>query len=82
MCVLRRRSLEKRWLIIVKVTFRVLCMIFILYLCTRIAIISYFLIEHLKRLSVMDGRFFRSFAEAEMGVIKANTGVFTGNLDK
>lgn len=82
MCVLRRRSFEKRWLIIVKVTFRVLCMIFILYLCTRIAIISYFLIEHLKRLSVMDGRFFRSFAEAEMGVIKANTGIFTGNLDK
>lgn len=57
-------------------------MIFILYLCTRIAIISYFLIEHLKRLSVMDGRFFRSFAEAEMGVIKANTGIFTGNLGK
>lgn len=82
MCVLRRRSFEKRWLIIVKVTFRVLCMIFILYLCTRIAIISYFLIEHLKRLSVMDGRFFRSFAEAEMGVIKANTGIFTGILDK
>lgn len=82
MCVLRRRSFEKRWLIIVKVTFRVLCMIFILYLCTRIAIISYFLIEHLKRLSVMDGRFFRSFAEAEMGVIKANTGIFTGNLGK
>lgn len=82
MCVLRRRSFEKRWLIIVKVTFRVLCMIFILYLCTRIAIISYFLIEHLKRLSVMDGRFFRSFAEAEMGVIKANTGIFTGDLGK
>lgn len=57
-------------------------MIFILYLCTRIAIISYFLIEHLKRLSVMDGRFFRSFAEAEMGVIKANTGAFTGDLGK
>ena len=82
MCVLRRRSFEKRWLIIVKVTFRVLCMIFILYLCTRIAIISYFLIEHLKRLSVMDGRFFRSFAEAEMGVIKANTGISTGDLGK
>lgn len=30
----------------------------------------------------MDGRFFRSFAEAEMGVIKAKTGIFTGNLDK
>lgn len=58
-CVLRRRSFEKRGLVIVKVTFRVLCMNFILYLCTRIAIISYFLIEHLKRLSVMDGRFFR-----------------------
>lgn len=56
---------------------------FILYLCTRMAIISYFfLIEHLKRLSVMDGRFFRSFAEAEMGVIKANTGIFTGILSK
>lgn len=38
----------------------------------------FFLIEHLKRLSVMDGRFFRSFAEAEMGVVKANTGIFTG----
>ena len=30
----------------------------------------------------MGGRFFRSFAEAEMGVIKANTGIFTGNLGK
>lgn len=30
----------------------------------------------------MDGRFFRSFAEAEMGVFKANTGIFTGNLGK
>lgn len=57
-------------------------MIFILYLCTRIAIISYFLIEHLKRLSVMDGRFFRSYAKAEMGVIKANTGIITGILSK
>lgn len=42
----------------------------------------FFLIEHLKRLSVMDCRFFRSFAEAEMGVIKANTGIFTGILSK
>ena len=41
-CVLRRRSFEKRGLVIVKVTFRVLCMNFILYLCTRMAIISYF----------------------------------------
>lgn len=82
MCILRRRSFEKRGLVIVKVTFRVLCMNFILYLCTRIAIISYFLIEQLKRLSVMDSRFFLFFAEAEMGVIKANTGIFTGNLDK
>ena len=30
----------------------------------------------------MDGRFFRSFAEAEMGVIKVNTGIFTGDLGK
>jgi len=30
----------------------------------------------------MDGRFFRSFAEAEMGVVKANTGNLTGNLGK
>lgn len=30
----------------------------------------------------MDGRFFRSFAEAEMGVIKANTGIFTGIFSK
>mgnify|MGYP001709960754 CR=1 FL=1 len=30
----------------------------------------------------MDGRFFRSFAEAEMGVIKVNTGIFTGILSK
>ena len=80
MCVLRRRSFEKRGLVILKVTFRVLCMIFILYLCTRIAIISYFLIEHLKRLSVMDGRFFRSFAEAEMGVIQVNTSKNTSNF--
>ena len=42
----------------------------------------FFLIEHLKRLSVMDCRFFRSFAEAEMGVIKANTGIFTGIFSK
>ncbi len=42
----------------------------------------FFLIEHLKRLPVMGGRFFRSFAEAEMGVIKANTGIFTGILSK
>ena len=41
-----------------------------------------FFYEHLKRLSVMDGRFFRSFAEAEMGVIKANTGIFTGIFSK
>lgn len=82
MCILRRRSFEKRGLVIVKVTFRVLCMNFILYLCTRIAIISYFLIEQLKRLSVMDSRFSRFFAEAEMGVIKANTGIFTGILSK
>ena len=30
----------------------------------------------------MDSRFSRFFAEAEMGVIKANTGVFTGILSK
>lgn len=42
----------------------------------------FFLIEHLKRLSVMDGRFFRSYAKAEMGVIKANTGIITGILSK
>ena len=30
----------------------------------------------------MDGRFFRSFAEAEMGVIKVNTGIFAGILSK
>lgn len=30
----------------------------------------------------MDSRFSRFFAEAEMGVIKANTGIFAGNLDK
>lgn len=42
----------------------------------------FFLIEQLKRLSVMDSRFSRFFAEAEMGVIKANTGIFTGILSK
>ncbi len=30
----------------------------------------------------MDGRFFRSYAKAEMGVIKANTGIITGILSK
>ena len=42
----------------------------------------FFLIEHLKRLPVMGGRFSCFYAEAEMGVIQVNTSKNTSNFIK
>lgn len=48
---------------------------FILYLCTRIVAIKlFFLIEHLKRLSVMDGRFFVGVEAENRELLKQTRG--------